>query len=93
MGHLCGKLGRETVLFALLIPLGNPFVRAERVVSAPESLASGEILSLGVNTSVVVNVRLEAVLGLVGVGETSVESGGLENSGLTFFGRHFEETD
>lgn len=58
----------EYKLTSLIIPLLNPEGRAEGAVGLEENLARSKVLTLGVDTLVVVNVGLPAVLGLVLVG-------------------------
>lgn len=73
------KRSREGIVLALLIPLSDPFVRAERVVSALELLARRELLALGSNALEVVGVVLEAMPRLVRVGEAGVKASRLQD--------------
>jgi len=72
------RRGEGTVL-ALFVELGDPFIWAQRVVSLLKLFAWGIILALGRNALKVVGIVLEAIPGLVRVGETSVETNGLKD--------------
>lgn len=72
--HLDGKLAS----IPLVIPLFDPVNGAQRSERLEEDLARFKVFALDVDTLVVVDVRLEAVLGLVLVREPGVKLGGFE---------------
>lgn len=78
MGCLSVHVDRELASLSLVVPLLNPVDGAQRGEGLEKDLARLEVLTLNVDTLVVVNVRLSTVLGLVLVRETGVELGGFE---------------
>lgn len=85
----CLRLERsgESAGLDLLIPLADPIVRAKGSESLLELLAGSKLLTLGVDTLVVVNKVLPAVLGLVLVRESGVKASSLEHE--SFVVGHF----
>jgi hypothetical protein len=81
----------EVARLSLLVPSLVPSARAEGSVSEEKLAARSEILALGVDALVVVDVVLPAVLGLVHVRVAGVDTGGdeLEGLGLALIVRHF----
>lgn len=71
-------VGREVTVAALLVPLVRPSGGAQSLVGAVELLAGSELLSLGVHATEVVDVVLEAAVGLVLVGEAGVVTESVE---------------
>lgn len=74
--------GGESAGLDLLIPFADPFVRAKGSESLLELLARSKLLTLGVDTLVVVNKVLPTVLGLVLVRESGVKASSLEHESL-----------
>lgn len=81
-------VGREVAIAALLVPLLRPSSGAQSLVGAVELLAGSKLLSLGLNAAEVVDVVLEATVGLVLVGETGVVAESVELRAEILLVRH-----
>lgn len=81
LGYLI-QFGREVSRLALSIPPVSPGLRAERTEGVVELTTWAEVFALGIDTLVVVNVVLPAVLGLVLLRETGIIASSHELEGL-----------
>jgi len=70
---------REGTTVSFIVPLGDPFIRAKRVVGTLELLARRKVFTLGSYALEIIGVVLKTVPSLVGIGETSIESSSLQD--------------
>ena len=68
----------KDTLFSLVVPLFNPVNWTKWVICSPEDFTWGEIFTFYINTLVVINIGLPAMLSLILLRESSIETDGVQ---------------
>jgi len=64
---------RETSSIALIIPSTNPLIRAQTLEDSDVLFAALEFVAVDVDAFVIINIRLPAVLGLIGIRKSTIK--------------------